>query len=188
MIAKVWWAACLHSGEANGVRYRSRRASLGRHRDWSIRAPQPLKDRSLHTACRICDWKCNKNFAFQPGVPFREDACEVSTRAKPHHGLSRRFCLPCIARVSNAAVLSHYESECGCLALFPDSAWLHMPFFSTASCDERRMDGARSDQLVLLRSAVHAAMTSQLLYLDLRAPRPLSIHLLYLSPTPTVFL
>lgn len=49
------------------------------------------------------------------------------------------------------------------------------------------MDGAWSDQLVLLRSAVHAAaMTSQLLYLDLRAPRPLSIHLLHLSPTPTL--
>ena len=136
----------------------------------------------MHTAYRICDWKCNKNVAVHPGVPFREDACSVSTRdIPPHHGLSRRFCLPCIVWVSNAAVLSHYESESGCLALFPDSAWLHMPFFSTASCDERRMDGARSDQLVLLRSAVHAAMTSHL-----RASHPLSIHLLHLSPTPSL--
>ena len=34
---------------------RSRRASQGRLRDWSIRAPQPLKDRSLHTAECIHD-------------------------------------------------------------------------------------------------------------------------------------
>lgn len=33
----------------------SRRASQGRLRDWSIHAPQPLKDRSLHTAECIHD-------------------------------------------------------------------------------------------------------------------------------------
>lgn len=93
----------------------SQRASQGRLRDWSIHAPQPLKDRSLHTAECIHNEIVNKNFAFQPGVSSEEEVCSVSTCEKLHNGCDADACLPyMLVWVSNAVIITHYERDCRC--------------------------------------------------------------------------
>ena len=108
----------------------------------------------------------------------RQDGCHVSTWAKVDHDGFRD---DDILWVSNAVILSNYDSAGGCLAFAALTRLGFTCHFLDASRDERRngwgsVRPARASPLCCACSHHD---------LHLRASHPLSIHLLHLSPTPT---